>query len=88
MKGKIGVRGEKHSGDIPTWHGGEGKTRDNCVGQGKMRGNCVGQGKCVETAWGRENAWNPRGFIAPNPRKVRGVHELRGNGRSLMVYHY
>ena len=41
-------------------------------------------------AWGREkrvvvlrgvgkNAWNTRGFIAPNPRKVRGVHALRGN---------
>ena len=22
---------------------------------------------------GGKNAWNPRGFIAPNPRKVRGV---------------
>ena len=40
------------------------------------------------SAWGRENAWNPRGFIAQNPRKVRGVHKLRGNVPDLTIYHY
>ena len=48
-------------------------------GGGKNAWNLRGEG---------ENAWNPRGFIAPNPRKVRGVHELRGNGAGLMVYYY
>ena len=33
-------------------------------------------------------AWNTRGFIAPNPRKVRGVHALRGNDAQLYVYYY
>ena len=27
-----------------------------------------------------KTAWNPRGFIGPNPRNVRGVHALRGIG--------
>ena len=58
-----------------------------------------GREKRVEPAWGREkpcgtcvgegkNVWNPRGFIAPNPRKVRGVHELRGNPAILTGYYY
>ena len=45
-----------------------------------------------KNAWnlraGGKNAWNPRGFTAGNPRKVRGVHELRGIHASLMYYHY
>ena len=28
---------------------------------------------------------NPRGFIGQNPRKVRGVHALRGNPTKLPV---
>ena len=38
-------------------------------GGGKNAWNLNGEG---------EHAGNPRGFIAQNPRKVRGVHELRG----------
>ena len=45
-----------------------------CVGQGKTRGRI---------AWVGKTAWNPRGFIAPNPRKVHGVHELRDLGTNL-----
>ena len=46
--------------------------------------HCVGQGKRVVVLRGvGKNAWNPRGFIAPNPRKVRGVHALRGNDPQL-----
>ena len=45
-----------------------------------------------KNAWnprgGGKNAWNPRGFIAPNPREVRGPHELRGNPASLVGYYY
>ena len=47
-----------------------------------------GREKRVEPAWGREKRVEPRGFIAPNPRKVRGVHELRGNSASLVGYYY
>ena len=50
-----------------------------CVGQGKTRGRIV---------WVGKTAWNPRGFIAPNPRKVRGVHELRDLGTNLSGYYY
>ena len=42
----------------------------------------------MEPGWTGKNAWNPRGFIAQNPRKVRGVHALRGFDGNLMYYHY
>ena len=35
-----------------------------------------------------EHAWNTRRIIRQNPRKVRGVHALRGKVASLMVYYY
>ena len=44
--------------------------------------------KRVEPAWTGKNEWNPRGFIAQNPRKVRGVHALRGYDGNLMYYYY
>ena len=44
-------------------------------GEGKTRETCMGEGE-------------PRGFIAQNPRKVRGVHALRGNPGNLPFYHY
>ena len=53
-----------------------------------MRG-VPGVGKNVWNLGGEgENAWNPRGFTAGNPRKVRGVHELRGIYAGLVGYYY
>ena len=37
---------------------------------------------CVD----RENAWNPRRFIGPNPRKARGLCTPRGRRVEFTVY--
>ena len=37
---------------------------------------------CVD----RENAWNPRRFIGPNPRKARGLGTPRGRRVEFTVY--
>ena len=56
--------------------------------------SCITRGSWTNliTSWitrgAGKNEWNPRGFIAPNPRKMRGVHALRGFSYCLQVYYY
>ena len=58
------------------WYPGGGKNGWNLCGAREKR---------VEPVWGKGKT---RGIIAQNPRKVRGVHALRGHSASLMIYNY